>query len=104
MAYEVEKRSLLGVKEYVRVRGYKVCKVDISLHEHLGRIIEVERMAKTRSRARTEAETVSRVMRELKLEELSASAYQSMMDAMYARASRPIRELEGRYPLRARAD
>jgi predicted adenylyl cyclase CyaB len=67
--------------------------IDVSNHQYLGIIIEIELVTDNKKLIDKESENISKLFKKMKLKELDADKYQKMMNDMYKKSSIDIKEI-----------
>ncbi|MGV8163070.1 MAG: CYTH domain-containing protein [Candidatus Nanoarchaeia archaeon] len=62
---------------------YKGFIIDLTKHDYLGTMLEIEKMTSNKKEIKNINEQIIEIMNELKLKELSSEKYQKMMNKMY---------------------
>lgn len=98
---KLARSELFHFFELIEALGYKECshlksisysynlegfRVDLTTHEHLGDIVEVEAVTEKESEIPELEERISKTIKSMDLEELDSDTYQKMMDEMYKKS------------------
>jgi len=70
---------------------YKGFKIDLTKHEYLGTILEIEKMTANKKEIEKISEQIKEIMNELDLKELESIKYKKMMDKMYKDSLKSIK-------------
>jgi adenylate cyclase, class 2 len=70
---------------------YKGFKIDLTKHEYLGTLLEVEKITYDKKAIKSINKQIHNIMNELGLIELRAAEYQKMMNKMYKESIKPVK-------------
>jgi predicted adenylyl cyclase CyaB len=94
----INKKEKEGYKEYAEIKKerysylYKDLHVELNMVENMGLIVEVEAVTDKEEKIDELNEKISKTIKELRLEELSPKKYKEMMDSLYQKALKTVRD------------